>query len=293
VHIQAPIVWIGLSWIASALFLGPAVAGGTEARGQPLCVDLLFWATLIVIAGGLAGDYLGIMGYIRQDWFWFGNQGLSYIQLGRFWQIGFFAGLAFWSVLVLRALWPTAPALARATRQFWSGRIRLENLIWAATVNIAVLYAFGMIPLTGIEKSFTIADFWRWWVVHLWVEQSFEFFAACMSAYLLMATGLVSRILAERAVYFELILISIGQADPAFGFLPAACSRLSKCCRSFCSSPKPSSNTGSLRPAPISITVLPIPSSSGPLSGTSSVPVSSVEARSTRRWSTTMSTEPS
>ena len=210
VHIQAPIVWIGLSWIASALFLGPAIAGGTEARGQSLCVDLLFWATLVVVAGGLAGDYLGIMGYIRQDWFWFGNQGLSYIQLGRFWQIGFFAGLVFWSVLVLRALWPTGPALARATRQFWSGRIRLENLIWAATVNIAVLYAFGMIPLTGIEKSFTIADFWRWWVVHLWVKQSFEFFAACMSAYLLMATGLVSRILAERAVYFELILIFLG-----------------------------------------------------------------------------------
>ena len=67
-----------------------------------------------------------------------------------------------------------------------------------------------MIPLTGIEKSFTITDFWRWWVVHLWVEQSFEFFAAAMSAYLLMAVGLVSRKLAERAVYFEIILIFLG-----------------------------------------------------------------------------------
>jgi nitric oxide reductase subunit B len=100
--------------------------------------------------------------------------------------------------------------LWRATRQFWSGRIRLENLIWAATINIAVLYVFGMIPLTGIGKSFTITDFWRWWVVHLWVEQSFEFFAVSMSAYLLMALGLVSRRLAERAVYFELILIFLG-----------------------------------------------------------------------------------
>jgi nitric oxide reductase subunit B len=51
VHIQAPIVWIGLSWIASALFLGPAIAGGKEARGQALCVDLLFWVTLIVVGG--------------------------------------------------------------------------------------------------------------------------------------------------------------------------------------------------------------------------------------------------
>jgi nitric oxide reductase subunit B len=210
VHTQSPIVWIGMSWIAAGLFLAPAIASGREARGQAALVGLLFWVTLIVVAGALLGNYLGIMGRIQEKWFWFGNQGLSYIQLGRFWQIGFFAGLVLWSVLVFRALWPTGEALRQATRQFWSGAIRLENLIWASTINIALLYAFGMIPLTGIEKSFTLSDFWRWWVVHLWVEQSFEFFAAAISAYLLMATGLVSRRLAERAVYFELILIFLG-----------------------------------------------------------------------------------
>jgi nitric oxide reductase subunit B len=66
-----------------------------------------------------------------------------------------------------------------------------------AGLNLAILYVFGMIPLTGIEKSFTITDFWRWWVVHLWVEQSFEFFAASISTYLLMAAGLVTRQLAS------------------------------------------------------------------------------------------------
>jgi nitric oxide reductase subunit B len=210
VHIQSPIVWIGVSWIGAGLFLAPAIAGGKEARGQAILVDLLFWVTLIVVAGALIGNWLGIMGYIDRGWFWFGNQGLSYIQLGRFWQIGFFIGLMAWSLLMFRALWPTSAMLWSATRQFWTGRIRLEHLIWAATINIAVLYVFGMIPLTGIGKSFTITDFWRWWVVHLWVEQSFEFFAASMSAYLLMAVGLVSRKLAERAVYFELILIFLG-----------------------------------------------------------------------------------
>jgi nitric oxide reductase subunit B len=210
VHIQAPIIWIGVGWIGAGLFLAPAIAGGREARGQGLLVDILFWVTLIIVAGALIGDWLGIMGYMQQGWFWFGNQGLSYIQLGRAWQIGFFAGLLIWSALMFRALWPTGEMLRQATRQFWSGHIRLENLIWAATLNIAILYVFGMIPLTGIEKSFTINDFLRWWVVHLWVEQSFEFFAASMSAYLLMAVGLVSRQLAERAVYFELILIFLG-----------------------------------------------------------------------------------
>jgi len=209
VHIQTPIVWIGLSWMGAALFLAPAISGG-EPKGQAFLVELLFWVTLLIVVGALAGDYLGIMGYIEKGWFWFGNQGLSYIQLGRAWQIGFFAGLVIWSLLVFRAMWPTGAKLAAATWQFWTGRIRLEHLIWASTVNIALLYVFGMIPLTGIEKSFTIADFWRWWVVHLWVEQSFEFFAAAISAYLLMAVGLVSRQLAERSVYLELILIFLG-----------------------------------------------------------------------------------
>jgi nitric oxide reductase subunit B len=209
VHIQSPIVWIGLSWIGAALFLAPAISK-REAAGQGWLVDVLFWVTLLIVVGALGGNYLGIMGYLERGWFWFGNQGLSYIQLGRFWQIGFFLGLVIWSALMLRALWPTRDSLRSATRQFWTGRIRLEHLIWASTVNIALLYAFGMIPLTGVNKSFTITDFWRWWVVHLWVEQSFEFFAAAISAYLLMAVGLVSRWLAERSVYLELILIFLG-----------------------------------------------------------------------------------
>jgi hypothetical protein len=79
------------------------------------------------------------LGIIDQGWFWFGNQGLSYIQLGRFWQIGFFIGLALWSVLVMRALWPTTALWREAAGQFWPGRIRMEHLIWASTINIAVL----------------------------------------------------------------------------------------------------------------------------------------------------------
>ncbi|MEO8401232.1 MAG: cbb3-type cytochrome c oxidase subunit I [Gammaproteobacteria bacterium] len=209
VHIQTPIVWIALSWISSAVFLAPIISK-KEAKWQGFFVDLLFWVTLFVVVGAIVGDYLGIMGLVNDSWFWIGNQGLSYIQLGRLWQIGFCAGLFLWSFIIFRGMWPTWSRLKTATVEFWTGRIRLEHLFWASTLNVAVLYCFGMIPLTGIEKSFTITDFWRWWVVHLWVEQSFEFFAACATAYLLMGTGLVSRLLAERAMLFETILIFLG-----------------------------------------------------------------------------------
>ncbi|MFC3907959.1 nitric-oxide reductase large subunit [Legionella dresdenensis] len=209
VHIQTPIVWIALSWVSAAVFMAPIISK-KEAKGQGFLVSLLFWVTLFVVGGAIIGDYLGIMGYINQYWFWLGNQGLSYLQLGRLWQIGFCLGLFLWSVIVFRGMWPGWATAKEATVQFWTGRIRLEHLFWASTANVAVLYCFGMIPLTGIEKSFTITDFWRWWVVHLWVEQSFEFFAACATAYMLMGTGLVSRTLAERTMYFETILIFLG-----------------------------------------------------------------------------------
>lgn len=209
VHIQTPIVWIGLSWMSAAIFLAPIISG-QEAKGQGYLVDVLFWVTLFIVGGAILGNYLGIMGFIDKGWFWIGNQGLSYLQLGRLWQIGFFVGLVLWSFIVFRGMWPTWESLKKATREFWSGNIHLENLFWASTINIAILYSFGMIPLTGIEKSFTITDFWRWWVVHLWVEQSFEFFTVCATAYLLMGVGLVSRKLVERTVYFEAILIFLG-----------------------------------------------------------------------------------
>ena len=65
VHIQSPIVWIGLSWIGAALFLAPAISGG-EPKGQAFLVDVLFWVTLLIVVGALAGNYLGIMGYIAR-----------------------------------------------------------------------------------------------------------------------------------------------------------------------------------------------------------------------------------
>lgn len=204
VHIQAPIVWIGLGWIGSALFLAPLI-GRKEPTGQRFLVNLLFWVTLIIVGGALTGNYLGITGVIQEHWFWFGNQGLSYLELGRFWQILFFVGLLGWSLIMLRAMWPTMKAVFQWQSLY--SLFRIENLLWYSTLGVAVIYAFGMIPLTKIHSSFTLTDYWRWWVVHLWVEWAFELFAAAITGYFLMAVGLVSRQLAERAVLFEWILI--------------------------------------------------------------------------------------
>jgi nitric oxide reductase subunit B len=204
IHVQAPIIWIGLGWIASALFLAPRI-GQSEPRGQVWLVNVFFAIVCLIAVGAFAGDYAGVMNWTGRAWFWIGNQGLEYLELGRLWQILFFVGLLGWSGIMLRAMWPTLLRLLDVRDVF--SAFRAEHLLWYSSLGIAVIYAFGMIPLTGIEPSFTITDFWRWWVVHLWVEWSFELFSAAVTGYFLMAIGLVSRQLAERAILFEWILI--------------------------------------------------------------------------------------
>lgn len=204
VHVQAPVIWIGLSWIAAALFLAPHI-GGREPAGQRVLVNLFFAVVCLITVGALVGDYLGIKGLAGSAWFWIGNQGLEYLQLGRFWQILFFVGLLGWSLIMLRTMWPTLVSLLRIPNLF--SAFRAEHLLWYSSLGIAVIYAFGMIPLTEPGASFSITDFWRWWVVHLWVEWSFELFSTAVTGYFLMSIGLISRQLAERAILFEWILI--------------------------------------------------------------------------------------
>ncbi|HUW98737.1 MAG TPA: cbb3-type cytochrome c oxidase subunit I [Acidiferrobacter sp.] len=201
-HIQLPILWIGLAWIGAGLFIGPLI-GGKEPKGQGRLVDILYIATVVVAVGGLAGDYAGIQGWFSHgSWFWWGNQGLSYLELGRAYQMGLFAGLSIWSILVGRAMWPALKAR--------KGFMSVEHILFYTTINIAVIYAFGMIPVTSIASSFTITDFWRWWVVHLWVEQAFELFVVAVTGYFLMALGLVSRRTTLVAVLFETMLVFLG-----------------------------------------------------------------------------------
>lgn len=145
----------------------------------------------------MVGIYAGVKSSGEgRGWWWFGSQGLEYLQLGRALQIALFVGLLVWAALLVRAFWPT---LRRQHR-----RGSLEGLLLASGAGIAIVYAFGMIPLTEPLESATMADYWRWWVVPLWVEGMFEFFTATVIAYAVLSLGLLSRRFVERIVLLEL-----------------------------------------------------------------------------------------
>jgi len=192
-HIQTGIFWIATAWLATGLFVAPAV-GGSEPKLQRLGVNVLFLALLVIVGGSMAGEWLGAMQKLDLGTnFWFGHQGYEYVELGRFWQAFLFAGLFIWLFLLVRAL---LPAL-RSDKES-SALLRLFVLASAA---IGLFYGAGL--MWGQHTPLSIAEYWRWWVVHLWVEGFFEVFATVVIAFLFARMGLVRATTAGRAAIFS------------------------------------------------------------------------------------------
>ena len=180
-HTQLGIFWIATAWLAAGLFIAPYICG-FEPKMQKLGVDILFAALLIVVLGSMAGQWLSVMHYFNSDlWFWFGHQGYEYVDLGRAWQLALFIGLLLWLFLIARS------AVA-ALRQGTSSR-SLVMLYLVTTAAIAFFYAPGL--FWGMRSHLTTVEYWRWWVVHLWVEGFFEVFATTVVAFLFARLGVI------------------------------------------------------------------------------------------------------
>jgi nitric oxide reductase subunit B len=180
-HTQLGIFWIATAWLASGLFIAPVI-GGEEPKYQRLGVNVLFGALLVVVLGSMAGEWLSIKQLLSDDaWFYFGHSGYEYIDLGRFWQIALFAGLWIWLTLMIRGL---LPALRRKDEQK-----PIITLFSIASLAIALFYGAALVY--GRHTNLAIAEYWRWWVVHLWVEGFFEVFATVVIAFLFARLGLI------------------------------------------------------------------------------------------------------
>ncbi|WP_440591877.1 nitric-oxide reductase large subunit [Schlesneria sp.] len=200
-HIQMGLFWIATAWLAAGLFIGPLVSEH-EPPGQRLGVNILFAALLLVVVGSLTGELLSVHNKLSDTVsFYFGHQGYEYVDLGRVWQIALFAGLLLWLVLMIRVL---LPALRRTGEQK-----QLVTLLAVASGAIALFYGAGL--TWGQHSHLSMVEYWRWWVVHLWVEGFFEVFATTVIAFFFMRLGLVRPgIAAASALLSATIFLSGG-----------------------------------------------------------------------------------
>lgn len=193
-HLQLALLWIATCWIAASIFALPMMAGG-EPRGQLRLVNLLFVMLAVVVGGMLAGVYLGPTGALGDKWRLFGNQGWEFVELGRAFQWVLFAALALWGVIVLRGVLPFL-----RSRDKWA----LPNWLFYTIACVVALFISGFVAKP--ETNFAIADFWRWSVIHMWVEAFLEVFTTVVVAYHMYLMGLVSWRSASAVVYAATIL---------------------------------------------------------------------------------------
>jgi nitric oxide reductase subunit B len=188
-HTQLGIFWIATAWLAAGLFIAPAV-GGAEPKLQRLGVNVLFGALVVVVLGSMAGEWLSVKQMLPGElWYWFGHSGYEYIDPGKIWQVALLVGLFLWLFLMARAI---LPALRRNDEQR-----PILTLFLISSVAIAGFY--GAALGAGRHTSLAMAEYWRWWVVHLWVEGFFEVFATVVIAFLFAKLGLVGLKSAGRA----------------------------------------------------------------------------------------------
>ena len=199
-HLQLAIFWIATSWLATGLYIAPSLSG-RDPKYQKAGVNVLFVALLIVVAGSLIGQWFGVMQRLSlTDNFWFGHQGYEYVDLGRFWQILLVIGLFLWLALMVR---PIVPIIRKGTSE--KGLLIMFLISCAA---IALFYAAGL--MWGQTTNLAIAEYWRWWVVHLWVEGFFEVFATVVAAFLFVRLGLLGIKSATNNVLFATIIFLSG-----------------------------------------------------------------------------------
>ena len=185
--------------MATGLYVGPAVSGH-EPKYQRLGVNVLFGALILVVGGSLAGEWLGIQQRLGNMWFWFGSQGYEYVDLGRFWQILLFIGLVLWLVLMVAAL---KPALVRKSEDR-----SLLILFLISSIAIPLFYSAGL--MYGQRSHLVTAEYWRWWVVHLWVEGFFEVFATVVIGFLFTRLKLIEIRTATKAALFSTTIFLSG-----------------------------------------------------------------------------------
>jgi len=193
-HLQLAIFWIATAYVAGGLFLAPALSR-KEPRGQAAWVNVLFVALVIVVGGSLFGEALGINNLLGKLWFWLGNQGWEYLDLGRAWQFLLAVGLILWLILLLRCV-------RRVVNGGGKKEVAALFLYAAAAIPIFYLPAFFF----GSSTHFTVVDTWRFWIIHLWVEGFFELFVTVMVAIIFFHLGVVSSVTARRVIYLDAIL---------------------------------------------------------------------------------------
>ncbi len=196
-HLQLSLFWTAAAFLAAGIFLTPFIAG-REPRRQGTLAYILLGAVAVVVFGSLTSEALSIHGVSWAKGPLFAQQ-WEYLDLPFVYQSLLTAGLFIWIAIIWRGI------RSRLRRE---SRGNMPWLFFFAALAIPAFYAVGLLART--DTHFSVAEFWRFWVVHLWVEDFLELFTTVMVAYIFVMLGVVRERIALGVIFLDIILYSAG-----------------------------------------------------------------------------------
>lgn len=176
VHTNLLVVWLLLGFMGSAYFIIP------EESDRELMWPKLAWAQLISF---LVVGVVAVIGYHINWW-----EGRKFLEIPR--------SLDYLVVVNVLAF------IANIGMTIWNGKryTTTSIVLFFGLFTAALLYLPGMIDF----DNQTLDSFYRWWVVHLWVEGVWELIMAAILGFVLLKITGVDREVIEKWLYVIITL---------------------------------------------------------------------------------------
>lgn len=188
-HVNSMIVWLLMGFMGAVYWFLP-LETGREVAGVKLgklAFIVLVLAVTVVVLVFLFVQYGPGTDFTR----WFINEGREYLEAPRWADIGIVAVMAIFLYNVVATV---------------LGSEKITGVLGVLMFDLAALaglYLAGMFYTANISLD---QYFW-WWVVHLWVEATWEVLVGVLMAWALMHLLGTSRWIVEGWLYFEVFLV--------------------------------------------------------------------------------------
>jgi len=168
-HTNLAVLWVLSGFIGTILFVGPLLS--KRELAAPWLIKFLFYALLAVVAWNVFTQFLAQQGIA--GW-WMGQpmlqEGLEYLEAGRIADVVILIGFAILCYVVLR----TFPPRSQWNEIHWG--------LGLGVVALTLVWIFGMFFVERLDLS----EYFRWYVVHYWVEGVWEVIHISLVGFLLV-----------------------------------------------------------------------------------------------------------
>ncbi|MEO5963566.1 MAG: cbb3-type cytochrome c oxidase subunit I [Thermomonas sp.] len=189
-HLNLGILWILCGFIGAILFVAPILS--KRDMVAPWLIKLLFYALIIIALWNLFTLRLaqtGIAGWWQgQPWL---QQGLEYLEAGRIAGVLVLVGFAILAFVVLRTFPPVRE---------WN------EIHWGLGLGVGALMAVWVFGLFYIARL-DLQEYFRWFVVHYWVEGVWEVIHITLVGFLLVLMFKVDVKSVGFAVFWGVMLV--------------------------------------------------------------------------------------